>query len=405
MDRLKSFWGWGYANYKVDEKRVQMFEMLLKGLVGETSFSDIPAPSIENIHLRLPRFSIPKELQSICTSEKRGRISHSYGKSFRDIWRASRGLYNNPPDYIAFPKEESDIMALFTFAAKNKVSIIPYGGGTSVVGGIEPTLSNEYQGVITVDMKHFDKILEIDKKSRCARIQAGIFGPELEKKLKPHGLTLRHFPQSFEFSTLGGWIVTRSGGHFATLFTHIDEFLQSVRMVTPSGVMESRRLPGSGAGPSEERFIAGTEGIFGIVTEAWMRLQDIPKHRAAQTVNFSTWEEAIDACRQIAQSGLNPANTRLVDQMEAMINGLGDGKYCVIILGFESAHRDMKPYMDQALEICKKTGGSWTVKEKTIKRDTKADEWKTSFLEAPYLRDIMVRKGYILETFETAVTW
>ena len=154
-------------------------------------------------------------------------------------------------------------------------------------------------------MKHFDQLLEVDKASRSAHIQAGIYGPALEASLKPHGYTLRHYPQSFEFSTLGGWIATRAGGHFATLYTHIDEFVQSVTMVTPSGKLESRRLPGSGAGPSEERFYTGSEGILGIITSAWMRLQDIPRYKKTITVAFPTFEAGADAARALAQSGLN----------------------------------------------------------------------------------------------------
>lgn len=401
----RNFWGWGYSDYELDPKRVETYKSLLGISLGIKEFRSIPKPDIEKIKLRKPRFDIPNQLKTICSSDKLNRISHCYGKSFRDVWRGSHAIFNNPPDYIAFPKTEDDIFKLFGYVVKNRISLVPCGGGTSVVGGIEPTTDEKYRGVITVDMRHFGRILEIDKKSRSARIQAGIYGPQLEAGLKPHGLTLRHFPQSFEFSTLGGWIATRAGGHFATLYTHVDEFVQSVRVVTPSGAMESRRLPGSGAGPSEERLISGSEGIFGIITEAWMRLQDLPKHKEAQTVKFKNWDEAVKACRLISQSGLNPSNARLVDPLEAMSNGLGDGSHAILILGFESAKRDMSPYMTQALEICAESNGMWTVKIKKEARDAKADRWKRSFLEAPYLRDEFVRMGCIMETFETAVTW
>ena len=141
---------------------------------------------------------------------------------------------------------------------------------------METSVGEDYRGVISLDLRNLNKILEIDKESRAARIQAGILGPDLESSLKEHNLTMRHYPQSFELSTLGGWIATRSGGHFATLYTHIDDFVESTRMVTPSGIIESRRLPGSGAGPSPDRLAIGSEGILGVITEAWMRLQDRP---------------------------------------------------------------------------------------------------------------------------------
>ena len=264
--------------------------------------------------------------------------------AFRDVWRGFHGHYPNPPDYVAFPTTETDIIQLMQFATENEVSLVPVGGGSSVVGGIEPTTNSRYQGVISVNMKHFDQILEVDKASRSAHIQAGIYGPALEAGLKPHGYTLRHYPQSFEFSTLGGWIATRAGGHFATLYTHIDEFVQSVTMVTPSGKLASRRLPGSGAGPSEERFYTGSEGILGIITSAWMRLQDIPKYKKTITVGFPTFEAGAEAARALAQSGLNPANARLIDRMEALTNGLGDGQSDVLIVGFESHQRDCLLY-------------------------------------------------------------
>src|SRR5205814_7013281 len=145
-----------------------------------------------------------------------------------------------------------------------------------------------YAGAVSIDLRHLDKVLEVDRASRAARIQAGALGPELEAQLKPHGLTLRHFPQSLQFSTLGGWIATRSGGHFASLYTHIDDFVESTRSVTPAGILETRRLPGSGAGPSPDRMMIGSEGILGVIVEAWVRLQDRPTHQASASDAFGT---------------------------------------------------------------------------------------------------------------------
>src|SRR5207249_659486 len=150
----------------------------------------------------------------------------------------------------------------------------------------------------------------------------GALGPVLEEQLAPHGFTLRHFPQSFEFSTLGGWIATRAGGHFATLYTHIDDLVESVRMVTSGGVFASRRLPASGAGPSPDRMILGSEGILGIITEAWMRVQPRPRWRASVSVHFTHFAQAVGAARALAQSGLHPSNCRLLDAHEALLNGV-----------------------------------------------------------------------------------
>ena len=171
----------------------------------------------------------------------------------------------------------------------------------------------------------------------------------LEDQLRPHGLTMRHYPQSFEFSTLGGWIATRSGGHFATNRTHIDDFVESIRTVTPRGVMESRRLPGSGAGPSPDRLVIGSEGTLGVITEAWMRLQDRPVHKATASVRFATMAAGVAACRALAQSGLEPTNCRLLDPGEAAANAGGAGE-AILVLGFESADHPVDADIDEALD-------------------------------------------------------
>ena len=141
-----------------------------------------------------------------------------------------------------------------------------------MVGGVEADVGDHFAGAISIDLTGLDRVLEIDPVSRAARIQAGALGPVLEDQLRPHGYTLRHFPQSFEFSTLGGWLATRSGGHYATVYTHIEDLVESMRVVTPTGISESARLPGSGAGPSPDRLFCGSEGSLGIIREAWMRI-------------------------------------------------------------------------------------------------------------------------------------
>lgn len=404
--RKRKFWGWGYEDFDIDVKGFKAYLNMLQFSLGIKEFEDLAEPQLDQIELPPPRFELPTEFADFCSSEPFDRASHTYGKSFRDIWRGLHGQFNHPPDYVAYPTTEEEIQAVLAFASKEHISIVPFGGGSSVVGGIEPSASDKYAGVISLDMKHFDQILEIDKASRSVRVQAGIYGPALEAGLKSHGLSLRHYPQSFEFSTVGGWIATRSGGHFATLYTHIDEFVQSVRMISPSGIMQTRKLPGSGAGPSEERLISGSEGIFGVITEAWLRVQDLPKYKRTQSVSFASFKDAVEACRQVAQSGLHPSNARMVSPLEALSNGLGNGTDTVLILGFESHDHGIEVWMERALTICKDLGGNWKEKkEASPKKDEAASSWKKSFLQAPYMRDELMKKGLIVETFETAVTW
>jgi alkyldihydroxyacetonephosphate synthase len=286
--------------------------------------------------------------------------------------------------------------------------VIPFGGGTSVVGGVELRAgdADRHAGVVTIDLKALDRVLEVDPTSLSARIQAGATGPGLEQQLSEHGLTLRHFPQSFEFSTLGGWIATRAGGHFATLYTHIDDLVESIRALTPAGPWESRRLPGSGAGVSPDRLLIGSEGTLGVITEAWVRVRPRPTNRASAGVRFADFASGAEAVRALSQSGLYPTNCRLIDAAEAKVTGAGDGSHALLVLGFESAGRDVERPMSAALEICSDHGGTWERRGSGQAGDGDAvGSWRNAFLRAPYLRDTFVAIGVLSETFETAITW
>ena len=245
--------------------------------------------------------------------------------------------------------------------------------------------------------------------SRAARIQGGALGPVLEDQLRPHGLTLRHFPQSFEFSTLGGWLATRSGGHYATLHTHIDDLVESMRVVTPVGVSESWRLPGSGAGPSPDRMFLGSEGTLGVITEAWMRLQDRPRFKASASVRFPDMPTALTAVRAISQAALHPANCRLLDPGEAALAGAATAGECVLVLGVESAHSPVAGRLTELLDVARDHGGVPNAARDGA--DDAADAvdaagaWRSTFVRMPYVRDGLARMSAIVETFETACTW
>src|SRR6185436_8951735 len=249
------------------------------------------------------------------------------------------------------------------------------------------------RGSVTIDLGKLDRVLEIDATSRAARIQGGVLGPSLEDQLRASGFTLRHFPQSFEFSSLGGWIATRAGGHYATLYTHIDDLVESVRVVTPTGIVETRRLPGSGAGPSPERLFLGSEGTFGVITEAWMRLQARPVHRASFSARCPDFERGLAAVRALSQSGLFPSNCRLLDPMEAMMNGAGGGDHAALLVAFESADHPVEHRIGRAAELCRDHGASVPDSALVNRTSTDGDRegaagaWRAAFLRAPYLRD------------------
>ena len=407
----RSFWGWGNEDGGLDEAEREALKRMMGARLGVSDLAELAAPRLDEVRLPAPRFTIPSPLGSILSQDRHERAAHTYGKAFRDIVRGLEGDFSVAPDAVALPNDEEELRRVLAFCEEKSLAAIPYGGGTSVVGGVEARLDGRFRGAVSIDLRGFNRVLEVDLTSRAARIQGGVLGPALEEALRPHGLSLRHYPQSFEFSSLGGWIATRAGGHYATLHTHIDDFVESVRVVTPSGVMESRRVPGSGAGPEPERLFLGSEGALGIITEAWMRLQERPRYRASATARFADFRRGAEAARQIVQAGLHPQNCRLLDGGEARSTGAGDGTRSLLLLGFESADHGLDAWMERALAIARGLGGE--VKEGAGRtretgegaREGEAGAWRTMFLKGPYLRDALTRLGMIVETFETAVTW
>jgi alkyldihydroxyacetonephosphate synthase len=397
----RKFWGWGLEGEGLARGELEQLGATFADRFGIEGVRVQEPPQVEELDLRAPRLSPPASLETAFSADPYERAGHTYGRSFRDLVRAFRRDYAHAPDLVAFPRDEGEVTSILDWSSEAGAAVIPFGGGSSVAGGVEPDVGDGYRGAVSLDLRNLDGVLEIDRVSRAARIAAGTLGPALEAQLKPHGLTLRHYPQSFEWSTLGGWIATRSGGHFATLYTHIDEFVEALRVVTPRGVLETRRLPGSGAGPSPERLFCGSEGTLGVVTEAWMRLQARPEFRAGASVYFADLAEAVEAARELAQSGLNPSNCRLLDHEEALLSGSGDGSHSILVLGFESGDHELEPWISRALEICAGHRGELPEQE----ADDAAAVWRAAFLRGPHIRDAMAQLGLVHETFETAVTW
>ncbi|MBL9096702.1 MAG: FAD-binding oxidoreductase [Alphaproteobacteria bacterium] len=406
MTARRKFYGWGREDQTVSDEETVFLARLFGQRFGATLVPRT-GPRESEFELRAPRLAVPSTLARICSSDRHDRLVHAYGKSFPDYVRMFKREIASPPDVVAYPESESDVFAVLDWAAREKAAVIPFGAGSSVCGGVECDVGDAYAGAISLDMTRMGKVVEIDRASRAARIQAGALGPDLETQLKPHGLTLRHFPQSFEFSTLGGWIATRSGGHYATLYTHIDDFVQALRVVTPAGLMQTRRLPGSGAGPQPERLFVGSEGILGVITEAWVRLQDAPKFRASASVKFADFLKGAEAVRALAQSGLNPANCRLIDADEALGTGAGDGSASLLVLAFESADHAQDAKLSRAIELVRDHGGvvDQPAKSESQHREGAAGAWRNAFLRAPFYREVLVPMGLIIDTFETAVTW
>ena len=407
-ERRRNHWGWGWEDEQPSPDELRAAAGGLVEHLGFGSREPEMAVPLDTIALPARRVAPPPGLASICVSDDATRVRHAYGRAYRDVVRAFRGRIDHPPDVVAFPRSASDVERVLEWAADAGVAVIPFGGGTSVVGGVEPRVGVRYAGAIALDLMHLDRVREVDAVSGLARVEAGVLGPALEDQLRPHGVTLRHFPQSFELSTLGGWIATRAGGHFATGPTHIDDLVASVTAVTPRGTWSSRRLPGSGAGPSPDRLLLGSEGTLGVITEAWVRVRRPPAFRASRAVRFGSFTAGAAAVRALAQSGLQPENCRLIDAREAALTFAGDGSASLLMLGFESAFEPVESRLASGLRICAAHGGAWDEPagaDAAGAREGAVGGWRTAFLRAPYVRDVLVAIGVLSETFETAITW
>jgi len=405
----RSFWAWGWEEKLPDEAARAAVGAQIAAALGCDAPEPRPLPTIDAAVAAAPLPSVapPPGIAELCDASPEARLRHAYGRAYRDIVRGFACDFSAAPDFVCLPRSEEDVARALEACARAHVVVAPYGGGTSVVGGVEA--GGRGRPACSLDLARLSRVVEVDPVSRAARIQAGALGPDLEAQLRPHGLTLRHFPQSFEFSTLGGWIATRAGGHFATLYTRIDDLVESVRMITPAGVWASLRLPASGAGPSPDRLALGSEGILGVVTEAWVRLHPHPRWRASATVTYPDFLAGARAARAIAQSGLHPANCRLLDPTEALLNGVAQGE-AVLLLAFESADHPLQPWMSRALEIAADAGGTCARGASYRDAGDKAREgqsarWREAFFAAPYLQSALVSLGIIADTFETACTW
>jgi alkyldihydroxyacetonephosphate synthase len=399
----KSIWMFGLEKDEpTDRERSDHAKQLSKDLGMEITLP--PIPKTGELELRNPRIKPPTALEEICLTDNYERALHSKGDRLEEF----TGVFRNPPDIVAHPRTEDELEAVLEWCSNKGHAAIPFGGGSSSVDGVQPP--DGYDGIVTIDMDQFDQVLEIDPVSRAARIQAGIYGPELEDRLRPEGFTLRHFPQSFALSTLGGWIATRSGGHYATNDTHIDDFVESTRMLTPVGWWESRRVPASGAGPSPDRLTIGSEGILGIITESWMRIQVRPRFRATASIIFDTWQQGYEATRQIVQTKLWPANLRLLDPALSATSAGLNGQQAALILGFESADTPQNWPMETAVAIARSLGGHidddeiiFAEKGKPTGRQGAAGAWRNAFI--PSGKNVGMGMGWVANTVESAITW
>ncbi|ALK98033.1 FAD-linked oxidase [Massilia sp. WF1] len=346
------------------------------------------------------------------------RLTHALGQSLPDWLRLRYGRIEAAPDGVAFPESADQVRELIRFAVDAGAAIVPYGGGTSVCGHLDaargrPTLS--------VDMKRLRALTNLDPASLLATFGAGVAGPDLEAQLRAHGYTLGHFPQSFEYSTLGGWVVTRSSGQQSLRYGRIEQLFAGGRMETPQGTLHLPTFPASSAGPDLRELVLGSEGRLGILTEATVRISPLPEFEAFHAVFLPDWERAELAVRAIVQARpelsmlrlSNPAETatllrlavhgksaaRQVALLEALLRlrGAGEGK-CLLLVGASGARAQARASLAAALKTARRHGGVHAGRGL-------GERWKKNRFRNVYLRNAAWERGYAIDTVETALDW
>eukprot|EP01083_Nonionella_stella_P168586 569537_1 len=421
-DNRLSFWGWGRTIPPKLSNAIRESKSRFLNLFGIDPQKDLfPIPSLHNISLQNPRFTIKHQhaLSNIIISHaKEDRIQHTYGRSTKDYIRMIMEDYSIAPDYVAYPQSTAQIETLLEYCVDHHIAAVTYGGGTSVVGGIETNAYASYNGVLSIDLTKMKKIIEFNEMDQTITVQPGLTAMKLEEYLKINHpqYTLRHFPQSFEFASIGGMIATRSGGHFAVGRTRLNHFLQSATLITPNkGIITTPKIPCSGSGLDiNGAIINGNEGIFGIITDITLKLLRKPQYKRNIKVEFDAmpFMQAVQYIREWVQCGLEPSNCRLIDGMEAFTNGLStDPNTHVCIVGFESHMKnDFQNEIDSIGNIVNRLNRKYeahaVIKTETnAKKKTAIGNWFYSFLSAPYARDDLLRTGILVETFETCVKW
>jgi alkyldihydroxyacetonephosphate synthase len=331
------------------------------------------------------------------------RRGHTRGYSTPDLLRLRAGDLTDAPDVVALPGSHDEVVELLRVCAEHRVAVVPYSGGTSVVGGLAP-VRDGFAGVVTLDLRRLDRLVELDEVSRVATLQAGVRGPAAEALLAARGYTLGHFPQSYEGASIGGYAATRSSGQASAGYGRFDELVVALTLATPRGTVEFGRAPMSAAGPDLRQLVLGSEGAFGVVTSVRVRVRPRPEQRAYEGWRFASFDAGLAAIRRLAQDGPLPTVLRLADEAETAVNladpdvlsgGTGG---CLAICGFEGT-ADRVPVRRAAVAAVLRDAGGEPLGEGP------GDVWRQGRYRAPYLRDPLLDAGALVETLETAAFW
>jgi alkyldihydroxyacetonephosphate synthase len=332
------------------------------------------------------------------------RVRHLRGKSTPDLLRLRAGELSDAPDAVALPASHRQVLELLRVCSERRIAVVPFGGGTSVVGGLEADTAG-FAGVIALDLRAMNALVEIDEESMLAVLEPGLRGPEADALLAPHGFTVGHFPQSYEYATLGGFAAARSSGQASAGYGRFDELVVALRVATPAGTLELGRAPRSAAGPDLRQLILGSEGALGVITALTIRLARIPEERAYDGWRFPSFADGTAALRRLAQRTGRPTVMRLSDETETALNLARPGDLgqdppsggCLAIVGYEGASDDVRARRAAGEAVVREHGGE--------PAPGAGEAWAADRYRGPYVRDAMLDAGALVDTLETATFW
>ncbi|SPT56861.1 Uncharacterized FAD-linked oxidoreductase Rv2280 [Actinomadura madurae] len=335
------------------------------------------------------------------------RVRHTRGKSTPDLLRIRAGDTSDTPDAIVLPGSHEEVLAVLKACAERRVAVVPFGGGTSVVGGLAPRLTGRgARAFIALDLRRMDRLVSLDEVSRTAVLQPGLRGPAAEALLNERGYTLGHFPQSYEWATVGGFAAARSSGQASAGYGRFDDMVAGLTVATPEGSLDLGRAPRSAAGPDLRQLVLGSEGALGVITSVRVRVHPVPEAREYEGWRFASFAEGAAALRRLAQDGPVPAVLRLSDEAETMVGladpaAVGGGSSaagCLAVLGFEGTPAQVAARGSAAADALRDAGGEPL-------GTGPGEKWRHGRFDAPYLRDSLLDVGAFVETLETAAFW
>lgn len=428
IERTKIQWnGWGWAAHKDELGAREDLWTWLADELGMPSLLSTPARPLDEITLPAAQLE-PAHKAAFETmlgadrvhDDNYERVFHALGRSYHDVLRLRAGDLTIAPDAVLYPRGHDEVQAVLTYASEHSIAVVPYGGGTSVVGGVSAN-AGAHKAVVTLDLSGMDRLIDVDTMSGTAHAEAGIYGPALEDALKMQGLTLGHYPQSFEFSSLGGWIAHRGAGQNSARFGKAENWLLSARLATPRGTLSTENYPASAAGPRLTDLVIGSEGVFGIVTEAAFRVRPRADTETYHSWLFRDFASGATAIRTAVQEGLPTSMLRLSDAGEThFYRDFGDvgkriglkskltkafldmrgftGDACALIAGFEGTAANVAAARKRFGDIAKSLGA--------LSAGTgPGKRWKAGRFHGPYLREPLMNRGVGVDTLETATNW